>query len=217
MTDAKRIRRLAIFDAAYSLLAEKGYKGTSMLAVARAAGASNETMYNWFGSKQGLMAAMIEENAHSASGILNDFLSSKNSKLQSEPIRLLETFGDMLLELFTSEKTIALARAAAADVAEGGNLGDLINIHGRKQIMPQLISVVTLAQKVGIFRQHDPSEIAEIYYSLLLSDIQVRRVIGVTTAPTREITLVHSQRVIELMIELFGKRPLEPGLDPSPR
>ncbi len=59
----RRMRQQLIFAATYRLLAEKGYKGTSMLAVAKAAGASNETMYNWYGNKQGLLAAMIEDNA----------------------------------------------------------------------------------------------------------------------------------------------------------
>jgi len=196
--DAKQKRKLAIFDAAYTVMAEKGYKGTSMLAVAKAAGASNETLYNWFGNKQGLFAAMVEENARSASDVLSKVFDD------TDPLETLEVFGARLLELITGEKAIALNRAAAADVAEGGILGNLIAEHGRRKVVPMVSRTFQIAQQLGLIRQHDPDEIAEIYIAMLLADIQIRRVIGVTGAPDTAATRNHSQRVSELIVELFG-------------
>ena len=49
--DKKQQRRRQIEAAAYDLLVQYGYDGTSMLAVAKAAKASNETMYRWYGDK----------------------------------------------------------------------------------------------------------------------------------------------------------------------
>jgi AcrR family transcriptional regulator len=199
--DAKQQRRLDIFDAAYTVMAQKGYKGTSMLAVARAAGASNETMYNWFGNKQGLFAAMIEENARSASGLLSQVFEAG-----ADPLKTLEIFGATLLELISGEKAIALNRAAAADIADGGILGDLIAEHGRRKVVPMVARTFEAAQLRGLIRDHEPGEVAEIYIALLLADIQIRRVIGVTGAPEKSTMQDHSQRVNELILELFGTR-----------
>ena len=52
--EKKSLRQQQIEDAAYEVLEAKGYDGTSMLGIARQARASNETLYNWYGDKQGL-------------------------------------------------------------------------------------------------------------------------------------------------------------------
>jgi AcrR family transcriptional regulator len=47
----------------FELLVERGYGGTTMAAVAERAGSSKETLYAWFGSKQGLFTAVIRRQA----------------------------------------------------------------------------------------------------------------------------------------------------------
>ena len=194
-------REKEIFEAAYDVLAEKGYKGASMLAVARAAGASNETLYNWYGNKQGLLAAMIKANAAAAEQALSGLAADAAS---DQPIRRLEAFGVRLLELLTGERSIALNRAAAADVANGGTLGEMLAEHGRSRMVPLIVETIRSAQKAGLLRPHDPVEVAEIYVALLTGDLQIRRVIGVTQAPPAEVIAGHSQRVIDLLLDLFG-------------
>ena len=61
--DNKAQRREQIEMAAYALLAEKGFQNMSMLAVSKAAKASNETLYRWYGDKTGLFKALIATNA----------------------------------------------------------------------------------------------------------------------------------------------------------
>ncbi|MGB7335227.1 MAG: TetR/AcrR family transcriptional regulator [Salaquimonas sp.] len=204
MDDPKHQRRLEIFNAAYQVLSEKGYKGTSMLAVAKAASASNETMYNWFNNKQGLLAAMIEDNADKAGRFLSDSFSQQAITSTSQLAAKLEEFGDVLLRLLTSEKSVSLNRAAAADVANGNVLGDLLAENGRNKIMPLLAKFFEDAQQNGLIKQNDPREIAEVYIALLIGDVQIRRVIGVMNSPDPGNTKIHSQRVVELVLQLFG-------------
>ena len=56
----------------------------------------------------------------------------------------------------------------------------------------------------GHFKAHDSREMTEIYLALLLADVQIRRVIGVTNAPDQAATKMHSQRVSELFNQLFA-------------
>ncbi len=204
-SEKKQERQQAIFAAAYKVLGEKGYKGTSMLAVAKMAGASNETMYNWFGNKQGLLAAMIESNAAGASNILESALSP-NDMTSEEVTQILERFGDVLLQMLTGEKAVALNRAAAADVSDGNILGQLLADNGREKIVPQLVQFFEVAIKNKRFKTHDSREMTEIYLALLLADVQIRRVIGVTNAPDPAATKMHSQRVSELFGQLFANK-----------
>ena len=203
----RRKRQQVIFAATYRLLAEKGYKGTSLLAIAKAAGASNETMYNWFGNKQGLLASMIGDNAAGARNVLLDGFPSPAAINIEEMTQVLERFGDTLLQMLTGEKAVALNRAAAADVSDGNILGSLLAENGREKIVPLLQHFFDEAIGAGLFQNHDSAEMTEIYLALLLGDVQIRRVIGVTNEPDPAATRMHSQRVVELFIQLFKPGP----------
>lgn len=140
--DAKRARQAEIAEAAYALVGEKGFGGTSMLAVAKRAKASNETLYRWYGDKIGLFTALIEDNAAGVQDLLEDALSKG-----SDPIETLAALGPRLFELLTSDRAIALNRAAAADGT--GELGAALTRAGREKVMPLIAQVIALAEDAG--------------------------------------------------------------------
>ena len=106
-----------IEQATYALLAEKGYGSTSMLSIAKRAKCSNETLYNWYGDKVGLIRALVTNNAEQARALLDQALDANGSALD-----VLERFGPVLLGILLGDKAVALNRAAAADAS--GELGD---------------------------------------------------------------------------------------------
>src|SRR4051794_33776613 len=55
--------REALLDAAYSALAGRPWSGVRMVDVAAAAGVSRQTLYNEFGSKDGLGRALVRREA----------------------------------------------------------------------------------------------------------------------------------------------------------
>src|ERR1700726_4815968 len=55
------IRRAQILDAAIEVFLENGYGGATIDLVVERAGASKATVYSFFGGKDGLFAAMVEE------------------------------------------------------------------------------------------------------------------------------------------------------------
>lgn len=68
--ESKAERQREIEAVAYRLIRDHGYGGVSMLAIAKEAKASNETLYRWYGSKRGLLAAMVERNAQATADAL---------------------------------------------------------------------------------------------------------------------------------------------------
>ena len=111
-------RRIQIETAAYGLLSLKGYKATSMLEVAKRAKASNETLYKWYGNKQGLFLSMVERSVAASRELLVSSLEG-----DQDLAAILDTFGPQLLQMLTSQRTIVLNRAAAGDVHDTGMLG----------------------------------------------------------------------------------------------
>ena len=193
-------RRLAaIKEAAFEILAEKGYKAASMLEIARRAKASNETLYKWFGNKQALFKALVEDNAREARELLEKALSDG-----SDPIDALSRLGPVLLEIVTGEKAIALNRAAAGDVFETATLGGTIADYGREAILPLLTAVFERAGKEGMLAIDDPREAAETYVNLLIGDLQIRRVIGVSPPPARKQAEARTARAVKQLRRICG-------------
>lgn len=166
-------RREKIETAAYEVLEAVGYGPASMLAIAKAAKSSNETLYKWYGNKQGLFCALVEANARQSRQLLEDALQPGH-----DPLAALRDLGPILLTMVTGERAIALNRAAASDVKDTATLGPAIAKAGRNTIAPLVGALITSAIAAGDLTAEDPTEAAEVYISLLIGDLQIRRVIG---------------------------------------
>lgn len=127
-------RRHAIETNAFEVLVEKGYKAASMLEVARRANASNETLYKWYGNKQGLFRALVEANAETVRTYLQDAVAPDGDA--SDPMEAIVRLGPALLGLVTGDRAVALNRAAVGDVHDTGTLGTIISASGRETVLP---------------------------------------------------------------------------------
>ncbi len=177
--ESKSLRQEQIETAAYLVLEEKGYAGTSMAGIARAARASNETLYNWYGDKHGLFKALVTRNACDVRSLIEAELSSGH-----DPLSILGLLGPKLLNLLLGKRAIALNRAAAADPT--GELGVIISQAGRETVLPLLEQVLDNAKNNKQLLFHKADEAAALYLDLLVGDLQLRRVIGRMRAPTRK-------------------------------
>lgn len=176
--EVRQKRQQDIESAAYRLIEANGYGGMSMLAVAKAARASNETLYKWYGDKLGLFAAMVKTNAAAIADELSAVIAAA-----SEPIEGLAAFAPKLLAVLTGDRAVALNRAAAADPS--GELGRAIAFHGRETIAPRLQQLMEKAIDNGEIMP-SASQATEWYIRLVVGDIQVRRVIGAMAQPSPE-------------------------------
>ena len=188
-------RRIQIETAAYGLLSLKGYKATSMLEVAKRAKASNETLYKWYGNKQGLFLSMVERSVAASRELLVSSLEG-----DQDLAAILDTFGPQLLQMLTSQRTIVLNRAAAGDVHDTGMLGHTITEGGRDAILPILAQVFDLSEPKGMTGY----EAAELYLDILISDLQIRRVIGVLPMLSETDVKARSDRARDIVLKLIA-------------
>mgnify|MGYP001800348504 CR=1 FL=1 len=176
----KTARRAEIAQAAYALLEEKGYAGTSMLGIARRSRASNETLYNWYGDKTGLFQELVSGNAAEVRALLERHLSGAGEN----PLDSLRDVGPILLDVLLGPRAVALNRAAAAD--QTGTLGAVISEQGRETIAPLIGQVLLDARSQGLLAFDDLDDALELYLNLLVGDLQIRRVIGRIALPKQE-------------------------------
>ena len=194
--DRKSARKAQIEDAAYALIGEKGYVGTSMLNIAKRAKASNETLYNWYGDKLGLFTAMVDSNAQRVRSILKEALTQDD-----DPMDILNRFGPLLLEMLTGARAVALNQAAAADVT--GQLGRALAKAGRNTVAPLIGEVLDRARRSGELRFDDLQTATEIYLGLLIGDLQLRCVTGQIAEPDAAMREERAHRASALLRRLL--------------
>lgn len=198
--DARAERARQIEEAAYGVLEAKGYEGLSMQAVARTAGASNETLYRWYGDKAGLLEALIRRNS--------DFVRESLARNEaSTPLDDLRTVGPVLLTMLLGPRAIALNRAAAAD--PGGPLGRALAREGRDAIAPRIVSVMDRAIADRTLSGATPEDMAETWFGLLIGDLQVRRVTGALAEPRPGYIEQRAAKALSLLRRLFPPGELD--------
>ncbi len=198
MREEKRSQRQQqIVAAAYEVLETKGYDGASMQRIARHARASNETLYNWYGDKQGLFRALVTRNAEEVKEHLAAELNS-----DSDALTILGTLGPKLLMLLTGDRAVALNRAAAAD--SSGELGATLSEAGRETVFPMLEQVLLRAREEGQLQFEQSEQAVGLYLDLLIGDQQIRRVIGRLAKPSQSICEERSARAVRHLCRLLG-------------
>ena len=190
--DARKQREAQITDAAYAVMEEKGFAGLSMLAVAKRAKASNETLYRWYGDKTGLFRALITGNAARVSETLDVVLMRGG-----EADQVLDEVGRALLDMLLSPRAIALNRAAASDASN--TLGAALAEAGRGSVMPRLVQLFSRLKARGRITT-SAAEAAALWVDLLVGDWQLRCVTGAMDAPDAEARATRVQRAIDLVL-----------------
>ena len=198
MREEKRsLRRQQIEDAAYAVLEAKGYGGTSILGIAKQARASNETLYNWYGDKQGLFQALVTRNAEEVKEHLETELETDH-----EALSILGTLRPKLLTLLTGDRAVALNRAAAADSS-----GDWPRHCQRRDVKrySRFSNGCSCApREEGTLIFDDTGEAVALYLDLLIGDQQIRRVIGRLPQPSKTFCQARSERAVRLLRQFLG-------------
>lgn len=182
--DKKQARMREIEATAYDLLARNGYDGTSMLAVAKAARASNETMYRWYGDKNGLFLSMVRQNARAVREAMEAL-----SQADAPPLEALEEIAKVLSGMLLGERAIALNRAAAADAS--GALGAALLAGGRAEVLPLIEEFLARAVRKGVLAPPQEGKMAPLFMHLVIGDQQIRRAIGGLPPPAAKEVRAH--------------------------
>lgn len=199
-TEKQDERRRQIEAAAFELLAEKGYRSTSMLQIARRASASNQTLYAWYGNKQTLFQSLIEENAKAVKELLCTALQTR-----SDPMETLRALGPLLLTFTTGEKAIVVNRAAITDAGETGLLGEAIDSGARQEMVEMTRAVMGQLVATGRFRPDtDTADAAESYISLLLGEVQMLQALGRIGPLDKADIEARARRALELTCRIYA-------------
>lgn len=171
-------RRRAVLEAAFAELAEHGYEKVTMLGVAKRAGASKETLYSWFGNREGLFAALITENADASAERVRAALAG-----DGEPRQTLTGYAIGLLTLLTDDRSIALNRGAMTSP----ELAEILLAQGRHRVGPVVEAYLARLAADGFLAIDDPADAFTLLYGLVVRDTQIRVLLGERPPSKRQI------------------------------
>ncbi|CUX41733.1 MULTISPECIES: TetR/AcrR family transcriptional regulator [Agrobacterium] len=194
-SESREIRRREIIEHAFAMLAQDGYAAFSMQALAKVSRSSKETLYGWFGGKAGLYEAMVAENA--AKLVLP-------SAEADDGVSELSRFGADLLSVLLGERAMLLNRVAAAEAGVETALGKFLAAKGRGHVMPKLAVYFQALEQRGAIGVPVSAEPAEVWLSLLVGDLQIRRATGAIDLPAEAEMIARSARAATLTFRLYG-------------
>jgi len=206
-TSRNRIRRRQILSATLRLVRHEGV-GVSTARIAAQANCSKETIYNWFGSREGLFEALVREQCVA----MNDALSRAVSMAVSGAMEggasgseaALLRLGMAMLDLMTGEASLATHRLAMAQATSTqAPLGDVLQAGGRDAV--RLIgNLLQQAQRDGVIAFDDLDDAVGLFVGLVLRDVQIRCLTGAQARPDGEEMRMRAQEAVERLKIIYA-------------
>ena len=192
-------RRKAILAAAYDVLMEQGYAGASTLEIARRAKVPKRELYAEFGSKSGILEALIAATAARMQLPLAPAELTDRASLAAALTR----YGVTALTELTHPAVIAINRLAVAEAGTSPELGRILDGQGREPNRKVLGLLFGRARAAGFVGDSDPDQMAGAFFSLLFGDLMLRLMLGVIAPPRPPEIRRRAERATQAVLTLF--------------
>ncbi|WP_417770992.1 TetR/AcrR family transcriptional regulator C-terminal domain-containing protein [Stappia sp.] len=168
-------RQNEVLASALRLVVDGGEKALTTAALARAANCSKESLYRWFGDRDGLLAAIV---GHQAAKVRVP--SERAGELSAGEFRdRLVTFAEDLLTVLAGDTSLALNRLATAHASrDGAPLGRLLLERGRERIATRARVLLEAGAAQGHIACDDSTDAYRTLYGLILRDSHGRWLLG---------------------------------------
>ena len=193
-------RREEIAAVAERVFLELGYTETTMQIVASRAGASKETLYRHFGSKEGLFSEVVRARAARVyGGTVGEF------QLHGEPRDVLRQLGFNLLRLLLNEDSLCLFRIVVAEASWTPELGRIFFEQGPAQILLQLTLYLADATRQQLLNCPDAILAAKLFLGAVVANRHIMMLVAPGWEPITEETIhYHVEEAVALFLARYA-------------
>jgi TetR/AcrR family transcriptional repressor of mexJK operon len=167
------IKRQPILQAAAGIFLRSGYAGASMDAIAEAAAVSKVTLYNQFGSKQALFAALIGGRCER----LLETVVQVGAE-DAEPRAGLTTIAQAYIELHYATQSLELFRLVIAEQPTFPELTELVFKSCQEPVRRRLADYLRRLDIRQSLRVPDPDAAARLFLAMLAGEPHLRCLLG---------------------------------------
>lgn len=193
-------RQQAVLDAVLSLMVEQG-GDFSINDVAKRASCSKETLYKWYGDRNGILTATVQWQASKVRAGNWDVQKLDASALRQS----LEDFAVTWLTVISSPTSIALNRVGAGQAASHkSNLGEIVLANGRFAIGERVKPLMEAARARGLIAFDDTETAFRTFFGLVARDVQVRLLLGDALKLSKAEIRADAERATAQFFTLFG-------------
>ena len=193
-------RRREIAAVAEQVFFDQGFSDTTMQTIAARAGASKETLYRHFGSKEGLFAEIVENRA-------KDFLDGldENFERPGSVGDVLRDLGSRMLEAMVEKDAVSLCRTVVAEVSRNPELGYIFYARGPERVRNRITEFLGAAVDRGELACPDPALAARIFVGAIVSEYHLTRLVLETQPPlSRDQILAHVNETVAMLLERYA-------------
>ena len=181
-----------------------GYTETTMHEIAALAGASKETLYRHFGSKEGLFAEVVGNRARCLRGRLDAEFDHPDGLSGA-----LRELGINLLEHMTSSEVTALLRLVVAEAARDPALGRIFYTVGPEQTRVRLSGYLEAADARRECRVPKPALAASIFLGAVTAMAHTARLILQDAPPMSRAEIEERvDEVVAMFMLRYGPDPI---------
>ncbi|MBR7651292.1 TetR/AcrR family transcriptional regulator [Brucella oryzae] len=194
-------RQNDVLEQALRLLVEGGDRALTTASIARAANCSKESLYKWFGDRDGLLTAMVRWQASKVRVV-----PLTREKLDAESLfSSLEHFARDWLLVLSGETSIALNRLAVSHAASGkSTLGDIVLANGPVAMAKRLKPILHMGQEARLLAFDDIDEAFRTFFGLVVRDMQIRLLLGDHLELTDDVVIRDARRATKQFFALYG-------------
>jgi len=162
-------RRALLVETACEVFLEKGYGGASLDDIIAKAGGSRRNVYEWFGGKEALFAAVV----HEAIGEILASLSAPELETQ-EPREALIAIGRTFVETLVSPRVLALYRVVVGESGRFPELGRAFFEAGPKRAYQRLAADLRAWGAQGKLAVPDADLAARLFLEMMKADVHMQ-------------------------------------------
>ena len=201
-------RQQAVLDAILALMVEQGGE-FSVSDIARRASCSKETLYKWFGDRDGILTATVQWQASKVRAGNYDAQHLDAASLRES----LQNFAANWLAVISSETSVALNRVAVGQAAsKKSNLGQIVLANGRFAIGERLKPLLEAGRASGLLAFDDAEAAFRTFFGLVGRDVQIRLLLGDRLVLTKADIAADAKRAVNQFLTLFGSGRPEPKM-----
>jgi AcrR family transcriptional regulator len=168
-------RQNAVLAVALAMLVEGGDKALTTAGLAKAANCSKESLYKWFGDRDGILAAIVIYQASKVRGVEERATPPTPEAFKAA----LTAFAEDLLAVLLSNTSLALNRLSIGAVrGDEAGLGAVLVDKGKRRIEARAIHLLNHGKRQRFITFDDAATAYSTLYGLIVGDAHIRALLG---------------------------------------
>lgn len=172
-------RRAVMLAAATSVFLKRGFEGATLDEVISRSGGSRATLYEKFGGKEGLFAAIIDDLCRTLVAPL-----AAGPDGDPAPKAVLTAFARRFLDRLLEPESIGLYRLVISEVHRFPALGGQVFAAGPTAAAETLAKYLRAETARGRLRVRQPEVAARLFLEMIKGDLHTRALFGVGPVPS---------------------------------